>query len=319
MTENQNGHENGQSTAVANPTGDADLGIPGTETIRSPNPEAKSGRRSKAMLPASIKKPDGGHVPPAPDNSNFSVEQLKFAIVPHSWIVMEIEGTSPLQMSRPSERIIKAIELKQAGGGRVKAPPRVPDQEVMEACHVIKGGYDYAKDRTQNIYGFPAVAFKKAVLRASFSQGDETNMKKNMGNFFIHGPYEGLVQLEGPPPERLDGVVATKEGILTPVYRPLFWPWSCKLIIKYWHNLVTVEQFAMWLHLAGQHCGIGCRRISNSGELWGAFDVKSFQRLSADYVPNYYRRKVELPADLKESTAAPAQAAEEKPKKKSKK
>lgn len=308
-------HENGQTT-VANPNGDADLGIPGTETIRNPNPEQKSSRRSKATLPASVKKPDGQDVPPAP--VEFTIEQLRMRVVPHQWFMMEVVGISPLQMSRPSERTIALIEAKQQGGGRVKAPPRIPEQEVMESCHVIKGGYDYKKDRETNIYGFPAIAFKKAVLRASMNQGDEANMAKNMGNFFVHGAYEGLVQLEGPPPERLDGVVATKEGILTPVYRPLFWPWSCKLLIKHWDNLVTIDQFAMWLHLAGQHCGIGCRRIAKSGEMWGAFDVQAFRRLPDDYVPNYFRRKVTLPADLKEiGQAQPATA--DKPKKKSKK
>jgi hypothetical protein len=281
------------------------------EVGRTSTPEKKSGRRTKPERPESMKS--GPEVPPAPDDfwadddTFYSIEQLHMECQPPRYMSVRIVGLYPLLFNRPNEETIEGIIKKQKGEARDKKAPRNPDKEFCLACHVIKGRYSMEAMAT-NTFGCPAIAVKKAMLRASFNQGDEKNMKSNLGSFFVHGPYGGLLEINCPPPTlRRDVVVVRPAGTLTPCYRPEFWPWEIDLILKFWPNLVTHQELLKWLQLAGQHGGIGSRRISNSGEQFGGFDVTDWRALPKDFSPTYHRN-----SDAKEPR--PARKAKEEAK-----
>jgi hypothetical protein len=268
----------------------------GYDTVeKTDKPEEKSGRRTKPERPKRMKSadvPPSPHAQPGEEDTKLTVDELKMEVIPARFMSVHIVGQYPLLFNRPNEETIDKIAKKQQGEGRSKKDPRDPQREYVLACHLVKGSYKLDAMNT-NKFGCPAIAIKKAMIRAGYEQGDEKNMKSNYGSFFVHGPYGGLVPIECPPPVlRRDVVVLKPAGTLTPCYRPEFWPWEMKFVVKYWHNLATYKELLKWLQLAGQHGGIGSRRIGNSGEQFGGFDLVSFRPLPADYQPTYHRVEV---------------------------
>jgi hypothetical protein len=271
-----------------------------------------SGRRTKPEVPDAMKKGRTKDVPPEPDEE-FTIEEVRMEVEPARFAEIRIAGTCPLMFNRPNPETIEKIKRKQEGEGRAKAPPRDPTREFLLAAHLISG--EYSVDALpDNTYGIPGIALKKAILNASFRQGDEKNRKDNMGSFFVNGPYEGLVPLKATPPEMRTDVVKLRNGDLTPCYRPIFWPWECVFVVEYWHSLVTLKELTKWVQLAGQHGGIGSRRIENSGEKFGGFDLVSYRRLPAGFVPPYYKRTAPTPLPLPQGRRE-EKSTEEKPKK----
>jgi hypothetical protein len=261
------------------------------EYFEPATPHTKSsGRRTKPEVPGAMKKGKSKDLPPGP----VLLKDFEMEVVPPSWTVFHLIGTSPLFQNRPSPETITAITSKQAGEGKPKGGPRNPAMEFVLAAHIISGVYDPDK-LGDCVFGISAAALKKTAVTASFRQGQEKNKVENMGTFFTHGPYEGLVELEGPPPRMRMDMVPTGSGKLTPCYRPLFWPWECKVTVKYWENLCTLKDLTMWFHLAGQHVGIGSRRIERSGEMFGSFKLgEKVVVLPSNYEPPFYHRKVKL-------------------------
>lgn len=243
-----------------------------------------SDRCTKRSVPEAMRNGRSRDVAPEPT-------PVVIADEPARYVEFTIEGESPLLFNAPNPVTVLKIEAKQQGIAMPKDGPRNPQREFLLAAHLLAGKYEL-EAIPDNKYGIPSISLKKAMLVASFRQGNEKNGKSNIGSFFVHGPFEGLIEIVGPPPTMRTDVVKTKQNLLTTCYRPEFFPWKATVVIKHWNNLCTVEDLTMWLHKAGQHVGLGSRRIENSGELFGGFKILTRCEKRSDYKPTYYRRKV---------------------------
>lgn len=252
-----------------------------------------NGRKTKTQKPDAMKT--SADVP-LPDIEN-AVMRAKCTLPLESFFRVTIVGRSPLLTNAPNPEVIDEIAKKQQGHGRVKKAPRSPEREFLLSAHLIHGKHKIESVPT-NIYGYPAVGIKKSLLNSSYRQGDEKNKKANIGNFFVHGRYDGYAVINTPPehpPVMRADVVKTTSGTLTPVYRAQYFPWSITFDIMHWPELgPTMDELLQWVILAGRHVGIGSRRIENSGELFGGFVLDDkVEVLPADYEPVFLHRQFE--------------------------
>lgn len=171
-------------------------------------------------------------------------------------IQLRLRGTSPLIVHRWSEKAKKEMldkQMKRAGRGK---EAKDPERDYREALYVREDGS----------YGFPAVAFKAAAVRA----GTYCDMKMTFlrGAFHVEGE---LVQIEGDPKMRED-MVRVGVGTADIRYRPEFPTWTATLNVVYNARAITVEQIVNLFNIAGFAVGVGEWRPEKDGQ-YGRFEV----------------------------------------------
>lgn len=105
-------------------------------------------------------------------------------------------------------------------------------------------------------YGFPAVAFKAAMVRAG--EQLDWKMAQLKVRFFVL-PEEketGLIEIKGKPTMRTD-MVRIGMGTSDVRYRPEFQEWKASLRISYNKRGISHEQIKELLMLAGFSVGVG--------------------------------------------------------------
>ncbi len=187
-------------------------------------------------------------------------------------IKVHIVGVAPLIVSRFDEKSKQQIEesgkadkgLKQGGKKKNIADP----QEQYE-----KSIYYFADGKT---YGFPAVAFKAAMVTAAYrTYGRPQTTTRSAFHIVADDPATGLVKLEGKPQMREDMVrVGGIQKVASPRYRAEFPVWSATLTINFLADVISEEDIVGLANAAGFTCGVGEWRPekSNSGS-FGLFQV----------------------------------------------
>lgn len=224
------------------------------------------------------------------------------------WMRVVLRGTSPMLQNRPREEAIQKIADKQENKVRGAKEARQPDRECIGAAHLCKGEYDVALFQ-KNAYGFPALAFKKALAAAGYRFGDEANKVSTLGSVFVHGQYDGLapmfrevpdiekmnqkaaVRVEDPGfkvaiPKKRDDFVKPPTGPATIAYRPAFYPWYVVLDIEHFNTHTTADKVIYCLKLAGKSIGIGSWRVEKAG------DKGSFEVIQACHLDRRYYKQV---------------------------
>ena len=220
-----------------------------------------------------------------PDDALATVEKeggdlLDLELIQFHWLECEIIGSSPLVTNRFSDESLDQIEDKQtqgATGKKLKKPPREPEKEFLQAAHICKGKADTAH-LEKNIYGFPAVALKKAMANGNYRYGGAKDKVSQMGAFHVHGPWHGLIEVQGLdgkpciPSMGRDMVQLPKGQIASIAYRPYYFPWKMNVFIRYCPTLMSKDELIHALYIAGNCIGIGSWRTEKSGDK-GSFDV----------------------------------------------
>lgn len=179
----------------------------------------------------------------APDNSPIMIPTIRLET-----IEIPIIGDSPLITNAMTEERKDEIERRACGRAHTAKTKRDPEREYELSKYLLPDGG----------YGHPAGAFKKAAVEAcrlvdGFPMTEARVLFHVMGN---------MVRIEGEPRPRRDMVPANKAGGgSVPVYRAEFSPWSCKLVVRYYANKLTLEQLVNLFNLAG-FGGVGCWRPS---------------------------------------------------------
>lgn len=172
-------------------------------------------------------------------------------------VTVRIEGRSPLICHKWSEKAKKEMLAKQMGKARVKKEPKNPEAEYESSLYEHPNGG----------YGFPAVAFKKAMTAACrYVEGVPMTFAR--GSFFVEGE---LVEVEGEPDIRED-MVRLNGSTADIRYRGEFKTWTAELMITFNASAVTAEQVVNLLNIAGYSVGIGEHRPEKDGP-YGRFRV----------------------------------------------
>src|SRR5581483_11399588 len=170
---------------------------------------------------------------------------------------LELVGTSSLIVHKWSEKAKKQMldkQMKKASQGKAA---KDPEEDFRESLYIREDGS----------YGFPAVGFKAAAVRA----GTYCDMKMVFlrGAFHVEGD---LVKIEGEPKMRED-MVRVGMGTADIRYRPEFREWSTTLPITYNSRALTAEQIVHLFEVAGFAVGVGEWRPEKDGQ-FGRFEVK---------------------------------------------
>lgn len=161
-----------------------------------------------------------------------------------------LEGTTSLITHAWSEKAKRQMldkQMKRATAGKIA---KDPEQDFLDSLYPLPGG---------NGYGFPALAFKAAMVRA----GTLADLKMTVLRLVMHVP-DGLVPIEGTPEPRED-MVRVGMGTADIRYRAEFMPWAVELPVTFNANVISREQIANLLVTAGFSVGVGEWRPERDG------------------------------------------------------
>lgn len=185
-------------------------------------------------------------------------QEVKLAGLAIDRLTLRLEGLSPLIVHKWSEKAKKQMLDKQMKVASQGKTAKDPEQDYRESLYI----------RDDGSYGFPAVAFKAAAVRA----GTYCDMKMVFlrGAFHVEGD---LVRIEGEPEPRED-MVRVGMGTADIRYRPQFPKWATELDITYNSRALAVGQLVNLFEIAGFAVGVGEWRPEKDGQ-FGRFRVEA--------------------------------------------
>lgn len=187
-------------------------------------------------------------------------------------LYIPLEGASPLVCHRFSEKARKAILDAQTGKASAGREPKDPQRDYEQSL------YPHPDPQPGAAYGFRAVAFKNAMVRAGTYL--DMHMTYTRGCFHIKGEGpDGLVRIEGEPTMREDPVRLPR-GVLDLRYRGAFWPWRVLLEVRYNARAISADQVINLAQHAGFSVGVGEGRPEKDGD-WGMFGIAQAGAASA--------------------------------------
>lgn len=221
-----------------------------------------------------------------------SVTNLK--IQPLNWgkLTFKIKGISPLVVCNFSEKIRQQLLEKQMGQGKAgKKDPRCPVEEFLGAFYVLGDTklpqpkidkntkiktYDpkvVARWLKKTKFVVPASGFKNALISAC--RNTDLVMTQMKQTIFVHGvPHHDWVIIESKLPPVMDSrICRLKNGDPIERFRPMWEEWSMRLTVEYDRNMLTGDQIANLLSIAGHCVGWGEGRPQKSSLGWGRWQI----------------------------------------------
>ncbi len=187
----------------------------------------------------------------------IEIEQPKFETV-----TLNVIGTAPLICHRWSEKAKKEMRDKQMKKKKAAKKPKNPKQDYQDSLYQMpddSGGF-----------GFPAVAFKCAAIRAASSL--DITMVQARQMFHVRTDAGDLVRIYGEPRMRED-MVRLNGKTADIRYRGEFAEWHAKVEIQFNAGLISAEQVCHLFSLAGFSVGIGEWRPERNGS-FGTFRIE---------------------------------------------
>ena len=185
-------------------------------------------------------------------------------------IQVPIVGVTPLIMHRFDEKSKRQMDeaaeaekgLKQGGKKKNIADPK---EDYENSIYYLSNGKDY---------GFPALAFKAAMVSAAYrAYGKKMTIANSAFQVLADDSETGLVKINGTPRMREDMVrIGGITKVASPRYRAEFPTWSAIITIKYLADIVSESELVGYLNAAGFSVGIGEWRPEKSGDK-GMFEV----------------------------------------------
>lgn len=185
-----------------------------------------------------------------------------------------ITSKSPLIIHKWSEKARREMLDSQQGKKITKKEFRNPEQEFLASIYFIG---EQPKDINEFTignwrYGFPAIAFKKAMASAAYRLGISKDKVSILGSMFIKGVENDLVEIKCNKIEMVEDMVKIGNGSSDLRYRPYFYDWSAVLVIEYNATILIPEQIATYIRGAGFAVGVGDWRVEKGGQ-YGMFDL----------------------------------------------
>lgn len=198
--------------------------------------------------------------------SKQSDQQIIITIPKPNFQTFDVElcGTTALICHNWSQKAKEAMLAKQQGK-KVPKSPKDPEADFRASL------YEFANDEGEIWYGFPAVAFKKAAVRAAQQFDIDMTIARQL--FWVYGvDNPDFVTINGEPKMRED-VVRLNGKTADLRYRAEFFPWSTVLRMKINCQMTAVETIFNLIAQAGFSVGVGEWRPERNGQ-FGCFEVK---------------------------------------------
>ena len=177
---------------------------------------------------------------------------------------VNIVGTTALICHNWSQKAKQEMLAKQQGK-KVPKSPKDPEADFHASL------YEFNDDNGEVWYGFPAVAFKNAAVRAA--QQFDIPMTTARQLFWVYGVDDpDYVTINGEPKMRED-VVRLNGKTADLRYRGEFSPWSTTLRVKINAQVIAPETIFNLIAQAGFSVGVGEWRPERNGQ-FGCFEVK---------------------------------------------
>lgn len=174
-----------------------------------------------------------------------------------SQIQIQLIGRTPLVVHQFSQKEKMKMLGVQTGKAKSGKEARDPEQEYRDSLYVKPDGK----------YGFPAVAFKCAVVNAA----NDAGMQKTMMRRAFHVIGDELLEIQGEPHMRED-VVRIGMDVAMVRFRGEFTQWSVNVPIVYNQGIISLEQIVNLFRIAGFGVGVGEWRPEKNGVL-GTWEV----------------------------------------------
>lgn len=287
-----------KKTPATNGRGSKTLAKTPADAAPAPDPENEFNPSPEA-LQAEMRKKNSGKDEPA--EAALSSRRIVIPEFSTAWRRLILRGTTPILTNAVSDRVLDQIAFQQ-GGGKVEKKPRDPHQEYFEHHHICFGKADPAALK-DNLYGFPAVGIKKALVQTIGMMFTRSVASQVSPWIFVNGPYNGLVPflrkaVDKPSHEeflknravsemRRDPTYLFKMGqgkILTPCYRPMFMPWFATLDVRYNPDVLNETDLLRAFKALGTLTTFGSYRRSRGGD-FGEFAIERAIALPDDYAP----------------------------------
>jgi len=185
-------------------------------------------------------------------------------------IQIPIIGVSPLIVHRFDEKSKRQMDeaaeaekgLKQGGKKKNIANP---EEDFKSSLYYLSDGKGY---------GFPALAFKAAMVSAAYrAYGKKMTIANSAFQVLADDVETGLVKINGEPRLREDMVrIGGITKVASPRYRAEFPNWSATITIKYLADIASESELVGYLNAAGFSVGVGEWRPEKSGDK-GMFEV----------------------------------------------
>ena len=165
-----------------------------------------------------------------------------------------VVGTTPLLMHKWSAKAKEQMRQSQSQKARPKKAPKNPQEDYLECVY---------RDEEAHT-AMPSSAFKTAMIHA-VRQVAGLTMVGSKGAFHLVEQWCQVVgkhEMERDTEGDLGHPVRLQSGVADLRYRALFKEWACRLLVTRNTDVITRENIANLLAVAGFACGVGDRRPS---------------------------------------------------------
>jgi len=177
-------------------------------------------------------------------------------------MTITVRGTSALIMHKWREKAKKEMLAKQQKKASKGKAERDPKKDYEDSIYYLPDGVRY---------GFPAVAFKAAAVRAA----KQCDIAMTDARVFFH--VQGLkgspdmVEITGTPQMRED-IVRLNGKTADLRYRAEFLQWESSFVVRYNDAAISAEQIYNLFQIAGFSVGVGEWRPEKNGQ-FGMFEI----------------------------------------------
>lgn len=192
----------------------------------------------------------------APQDARIQLPELEI-----STIRCQIVGDSPLIVHRFSEKALKMMHDKQTGAATAGRQKKDPAQDFRDSMYRLPDGK----------HGFPALAFKCAMVEACTSLGKAITKVAARQAFHVCGDMV-VLRLQQDPVMREDAVRLNGQTADLR-YRAEYMPWSTEVTLTFNSRVLSQVQIVNLLNTAGFAVGVGEWRPEKNGQ-FGRFHVE---------------------------------------------
>jgi len=193
------------------------------------------------------------------------------------WAVFNIEGTAPLVVHRFEEKVKAAFRKKIEEGSKPTTKNRFEPKDTDEICEAAKY---IGETKGKKWEGFNASGVRNALISACRGAGFKMTIGKQslfceQDGWDIYTPLIPLVRIQGEA-KKSELIGKTETGVAMLTIRPMYFPWSASLRIRYDADMFKVSDVTNLLARAGMCVGIceGRPDSKNScGMGWGTFQI----------------------------------------------